>query len=153
MIQFVPAEHWVKLSEVARIRTEAKVIDDIKVGSCDSKGKCTAGGNATWSMHLLPLFVMKDKLIYTLLAKLQSSNWSEQEYVFRCFGDSLPALEAAPSVWTIHVITTGLKAGDKRFYDFVGRLDSSIFGNAAWFDAFKAAYDAFKETPPDDMPF
>ena len=161
VIQITPADHWPKYSEVARMRTENRVIDDIKAGKCDPEtGKCTAGGNATWSTNLLPLFVLKDHVMQALRTKLSSSDQAQQEYVFRYFGHVLSELEPKPSRWTINVINTGLKAGDKRFYDLVRQLGSPMFGDTEWFDPFKQAYDAFEERldfstgiTDDDVPF
>jgi uncharacterized protein (TIGR02391 family) len=163
VIQVMPTDHWLKYAEVARIRAENMVIDDIKRGKCNTQtGKCMAGGNATWAANILHLFITKAYVMQALRTKLSSSDRAEQEYVFRFFDLSLSALEPKPSPWTVDVITKGLKAGDKRFYQLVGRLGNPVFGDAEWLDPFRPAFDAFEERPPwqsvggitdDDVPF
>lgn len=160
ILQIIPDEYWLKYPEVARIRTEGRLIDDIKKGKHDAeKDQLLAGGFGTWARDLASVFVLKDRLLNTLLTKLESSDRSEQEYVFRQFGYTLPELESKPSYRTVVVITKGLKAGDKRFYDFVGRFNAVMFGDQEWFEPFKQAYEKFEEERPstgisdDDVPF
>jgi uncharacterized protein (TIGR02391 family) len=164
VLQIVPLDLWHKYSDVARIRTEGRIIDNIRKGRCDlDTGKCVSGGFSTWAINVVPLFVLKDQVLHALRRKLGSSDPSEQEYVFHFFMHPLRDLEPKPSSSTIVVITNGLKAGDKRFYTFVGLFSPDSFAaDSEWFDPFKQAYDEFKENVPlisaggitdDEVPF
>jgi uncharacterized protein (TIGR02391 family) len=160
ILQIIPDEYWLKYPELARIRTEGRLIDDIRKGKDDVQNRqVLAGGFGTWARDLAAVFVLKERLLNTLLTKLDSGDWSEQEYVLRCFGSALSAIESKPSYRTVLVITKGLEAGDKRFYDFVGRFNEVIFGSQEWFKPFKQAYEEFSEklnltgVSDDDVPF
>ena len=160
ILQVIPDEYWLKYPEVARIRTEGRLIDDIKKGKHDvEKDVLLAGSFGTWARDLASMFVLKDQLLNTLRTKLDSSEWSEQEYVFRYFGTTFTALESKPSYRTVAVITKGLRAGDKRFYDLLGKVADEVFGDEEWLGPFKQAYEEFSEKPhwtgvsDDDVPF
>jgi hypothetical protein len=143
------------------MRTEGKVIDEIRAGKYDaSKDRCTSGAFATWARGVLNQFALKDRLVTAIRNKMSSADYCEQEYAFRFFAHYLPGLEPKPSASTVSVIRKGLKAGDKRFHSFVGCYNNEMFGSAEWFTPFKEAYEQFEEkqlwtgtTDDDDVPF
>src|ERR1035437_8162083 len=94
ILQAMPDEYWLKYPEVARIRTEGRLIDDIKKGKYDTqKDQLLAGAFGTWALNIASAFVMKDQLLSILLTKLEADGF-EQEYVFRHFSSTLTAIES-----------------------------------------------------------
>ena len=60
ILQCLPKEWWGRYSEIARLRIENKLIQNIKDGAYDTKmSKCLAGWLATWSNAFFPYFRAK----------------------------------------------------------------------------------------------
>lgn len=160
VLQSLPSEHWSKYSELARIRTEGKLIDAVKDGRYDRPtGKCMSGGLGTWSIRVLPKFVLKEKLMAVLAGKLDSSDASEHDYVFECLLPTVADGCPNPSSALVSKLRKGLKAGDTRFRDALFFLtwseptDPWVVALKADFDAFVEAQDFHQTVTDDDVPF
>jgi hypothetical protein len=143
-------------SAIARIRTEGKLIDSIRVGKFDSKtGKCVSGSLGTWG-SAVP-FVLKDKLAIVLYEKLGRLDRREQDYVFQyCL--SVIADFPKPPPLVILRLKAGLKAGDARFRDaasmlLLGDQDRKWAALKEALDAFAEAGDGDEGITDDDVPF
>jgi len=160
VLQIIPNEFWNKYSEVARIRTEGKLIESVRSGRYDrDSGKCFSGGLGTWGISLLSDFILKDKLLDALGKKLISPDDNEREYVFQFFLQNVLTLFPTPSPLFIFRLTNLLKAGDARVNDVL----SAIYGfdpANPWIvalkdemDAFVAAQEVNKPITDNDVPF
>ena len=122
ILQVIPSGFWSKYSELARIRTEDKLIESIRDGRYDPQGgKLTSGGLGTWAIGLPP-FILKGNLLNVLSLKLGSSDANEQDYVFAYFFDLITGEPPDQVPWLVSRLKTGLKAGDARFRDAISRL-------------------------------
>ena len=86
VLRTVPEKYWLKYSEVARLRVEARLIEDIRDGRyMSSQRKLLSGAFGTWAVGYLREFILRDRLAAVLLAKLRSSDRTQQDYVFEYF--------------------------------------------------------------------
>jgi uncharacterized protein (TIGR02391 family) len=142
-LKSLPDEYWPSYSEVARLRIENLLIKDVKEGMYDPVSeKCLAGTLGTWASGLCRYFILKDELLRTLTAKLASSSAYEQIYALQFFGSRLGLLEPVPSNRIIHLLSTGLKAGDVYVYQALSWLESPT-PPQPWLDALKGVYESF----------
>jgi uncharacterized protein (TIGR02391 family) len=160
ILQIVPEEFWNSYSEVARIRTEGKLIEAVRVGRYDPQtNKCLSGGLATWGVGLLSHFILKDKLSSILATKLDSLDDAEREYVFQFFLSNVLCQFPTPSPILMLRIKRCLKSGDVRVKDVASAIHSFDETNS-WIVAMKQEVDAFvtaqKFNEPitdEDVPF
>lgn len=102
-LQILPERLWLRISEVARLRIENKLIRSIASGQYDYvEGECTAGQLGTWGGDLVKSFTLKNELYQTLLEKLRGND-AEQNYVAEFFIWTLPdTIDSNEGEWTIN---------------------------------------------------
>jgi uncharacterized protein (TIGR02391 family) len=147
ILQIMPNELWPRYDEIARIRTESKLIGSIKDGR-HSDGKCTGGVFGTWAIGLEDTFVLKDELATTLTSKIQSSDREEQDYVFEYFIRRMPDFLPNPGYRLSIALRQGLEAGDERFHKALAFLAEDVPFDPpppAWRTVLGGAYDKFTE--------
>jgi uncharacterized protein (TIGR02391 family) len=161
--EMFPIEFWTRLDESAKLRTENRFLESVAEGEyITSAGKCIKGALGTWCGEHLDVFLMKNDFIRALLAKLDSSNTTEQDYVFKFFHwVLLSTLTAMPGTTlansAIRIINRHVKAGDKRFYDFANTAIE--YFEEFWKDSLKESVENFQEVEPtpvdtsEDLPF
>lgn len=89
-LQILPEHLWPRISEIARLRIENKLIQSIDSGQYDSENKnCTSGWLGTWGINLVKDFSLKKELFQILLKKLRGNDY-EQNYVAKFFLSVLP---------------------------------------------------------------
>jgi len=82
VLQALDPSYWSRIDETARLRTENRIIRNIRDGRHLRKsGKCQAGALATWSRDFWPNFTLKQELMQTLIEKLRSTS-VESQYPF-----------------------------------------------------------------------
>lgn len=90
VLQLLPARLWPRISEVARLRIENKLIQSIKSGEYDeSSDSCMSGALGTWSRDYIKYFSLKSELFGMLVAKLEG-DFEEQDYVAKYLFWALP---------------------------------------------------------------
>ncbi len=147
ILQTLPIDYWPRYEEIARIRTESKLIASINDGKYDrAQHRSTAGTMGTWATGLAGSFFLKDQLLSALCRKLGSSDEEEQDYVLALFASSFPELVETPSAHLRGVLRTGLAEGDVRFHRALWFL-SEDFGKQfpGWRKALGQTYDSFVE--------
>jgi uncharacterized protein (TIGR02391 family) len=75
--QLLPASFWPQLDEVARRRTENRVLQSLKAGAFDKKNN--DGWLATWARDFIPHFITKDAFALALAAKVEVIQLVENE--------------------------------------------------------------------------
>lgn len=156
IILIFPTSYWKLFEESARLRTENKLIKSIVDGRfIKLTQKTITGAFGSWAGRICKNFILKNQLGSTLLTKLESSEHQEQDYVFRYFFHYFPDLASLPTPRTVKIISKGLKAGDKRFYDEIEYL---IESSQSWVAPFGELCKNFVEREPtpideDDIPF
>jgi hypothetical protein len=153
VISGFPPEMWERYAEIARLRIENKIIRAINEGRYDvTRGRCVAGGLATWAKGRLTRFLSKKPLLYALGKKIWSGNAQERDYVTTYFLDELDQFASEDMGLIFAALAHRLKKGDKALYD---ALVFWSFDDAS--DALKEAYANFVANTEisleDDMPF
>jgi uncharacterized protein (TIGR02391 family) len=158
-----PIEFWTRLDESAKLRSENRFLKSVTEGEyITSSSKCIKGAFGTWCGGHLHVFLMRDDFLWELLAKLDSSNTNEQDYVFEYFtGPLLSTLSKMQGTGLANlatdIIQEHVKAGDKRFYNLAGHAVRVYKG--FWKDSLKESIDKFQEVEPtsdntsEDLPF
>jgi len=158
-IQIFPDDFLGHLNDAARIRTENKLLQSIKVGKYDVVSqKIELGALGTWAARCCKKFLLKKELISILAMKLSSYDEKEQSYVLTYLWKDLVSLGCPPARGLETAIKGELKRGNKALYDKVVRERDR--GNMEWADVFKNEIESFKESAPreefpaeDDVPF
>lgn len=104
-LQLLPADHWPRISEVARIRVENMLIESIKEGQVLESGKMQvfysaegvpkSGAFGTWSISFIPYFTLVRQLGKVLDNKLADS-YDHRRYVVGHFMNALPMVFTEP---------------------------------------------------------
>jgi uncharacterized protein (TIGR02391 family) len=158
-IQIMPRESWANYSQLAKIRIENKLIQSIGEGLyLAGQAKCLAGSFGTWANGIHKYFTLKRELVRAITGRLSSNMDPAKDYAFAYFFKSLMDLEPTPSSEVVDTINSGLKAGEKGFYDALLFLLAIADKDDPWKKAFGKAHDDFVEgqqvlPPDDDVPF
>jgi uncharacterized protein (TIGR02391 family) len=156
MLQILNPDQWSRIDEVARMRTENRIITNLRDGRYSRKsGKCLAGGLATWSTPFSRHFTLKAEAYRALVDKLRSSNVETQDYVLVFWFRMLDSLAEKPSLTLQRLLAERLAAGDTRFNQ---ALDLAVLWNdQMWDEAVvkaRASFQPAEPTPEDnDLPF
>ena len=110
-----PSSIWPRLEEIARIRSEHKLIQSIKEGKRNPVGKCLAGSLGTWATSILQEFTLKEELWNAVFESLGSGNILLETYVFGYFTRHVQQSFESPPNSLRYIVVRKLKAGDKRF--------------------------------------
>jgi uncharacterized protein (TIGR02391 family) len=156
VLQLLGPDLWTRLSEPARLRSENRIISNLKDGRYSSaKGRCLGGALATWSVAFWPHFSSKREVLAVVTEKLGSFDAEQLHYVSQFCFSSLEVLAEGPSPSLERSIIAALKRGDLQIKN---RMDGLImFGEWTWSKDVEAALAAFQETQSfsddDDLPF
>jgi hypothetical protein len=149
-------EIWTEISEVARLRTEHKIIRSIADGKYDKKSnRCLSGALATWACNYVEFFLSKQRLASALYSKFRSNNSQERDYALQYFVGTLGSLSPEYRRSIDSFFVRQLKAGSEPFYD---SLIFSSWGKGDWSDSLKEAYQSFSRKvgssdEDDEIPF
>jgi hypothetical protein len=124
LIRFVlaalPASFWTELTEIARLRSEHKLIESIRAGRFDEQsGRSTAGALGTWAIRILNLFQMKTELWKTVANKLQSDDTPGQAYALQWFAPKADQYFETPPPYLVDAVLKGIRENDYRFKELV----------------------------------
>ena len=155
VLQLLHPDHWTKLDEVARLRTENRLIRNAQDGRyVRGSEKCVAGSIATWSRSFWSRFSLKRELLRVLVDKLCSSSAESQDYVLKFYFNYLEELAEEPPPGLQRVLADRLEAGDVRFKE---ELELSSYSRWKWNDRVTKALELFQPAEPvpedDDLPF
>ena len=157
-VQISSAE-WTKLSEIARLRTEHRLIASIKEGEYDSDAdSCPKGALGTWAYGLTPRFTMKSELGEALIDRISSGGQMGVAYVLKYFSSELLVPKMPPGWRLAYAIRARLDADDEKMSGalwFVGTSSCHL----KWNEELKESLDKYKQRNPergitdDDIPF
>ena len=162
VLQAFPPRIWPKLTEIARLRIENKLIKSIGEGRfIKNTDRCLGGALGTWATNIIKQFTLEVELWRQLFSKLSSSNPQEQDYVFHYFLYHVQDSYDKPPVMLVRTIKEGLKAGDTRFARSVTlwRFLCDNKPDNPWVEPFAEALTTFtpalesQEITDDDVPF
>jgi uncharacterized protein (TIGR02391 family) len=146
---FITGSEWDKLSEIARLRTEHRLIASISEGEYNSQTKsCPKGSLGTWASGITSHFGSKEALKEALIARVSSGGQAGVDYVLRYFQAELFDRKSKPSWALVHALKQRLDSNDKAIETalwFVGTTQC----NKQWTDEMKGPLSNFKERNPD----
>lgn len=154
---FVTGAEWKKLSEIARLRTEHRLIASIREGEYNSETKnCPKGSLGTWASGITSHFGSKEALKNALIESV-SSGQAGVDYVLRYFSDDLLDRKLEPTWSLTYALKSRLNANDRSISSalwFVGTEHC----HAKWTTELKGPLDEFEKRNPtvitdDDIPF
>jgi uncharacterized protein (TIGR02391 family) len=120
VIAAYPADTWPKLSEIARLRIEHKLIRSVSEGKyVRGKKRCSSGSLGTWVPDIIYKFTLKDELWNAIFNKLNSTDATELDYALSYFMHHAPRFFDAPPARLIRAIEQGLESGNPRFREVV----------------------------------
>lgn len=155
LLQILEPSQWNTLREVARLRTENRLIRNVQDGRyARARDKCNAGALATWSRAFWPHFTLKEELLTVVMEKLESSSAESQDYVLKYTIGSIDCLIEQPTPRLERLLLEKLKAGDERFYEAVTR--AWLWSDNKWSSHVTEALNSFtaaETTEDDDIPF
>jgi uncharacterized protein (TIGR02391 family) len=158
LLQLLNPEYWLQLDEVARLRTESRLIQNLREGRYNAKTKkCLSGALTTWSRDFWQHFSLKSEIMSTVARMLSSDNVQAQDYVFEYIFAYLSLVADEPSWELKYAMRNGLNAGDVRFRDAIVYAPPP-WEQEAWGKIIQDAMKTFQSSqdgPPqdDDIPF
>jgi uncharacterized protein (TIGR02391 family) len=162
----IAGEDWIKISELARIRAEHRLIQSIKEGEYDSSRKLLLkGGLGTWARDLASEFALKGELASALSVRLRSDAADARSYVFEYFLHVYKQLRPTPPDWIVLSLKRRLREErDQDVYEALSWVTLDMYEEEdGWVKAFKEAIEQFNppiandavsaEISDDDIPF
>lgn len=121
VFQFLAPEDWPQISEIARIRIENYLLEDLENGKYDiSQKKCLSGALATWGIAFWKQFSNKQEILKVLIRHFSSDDLETSNYAIKFYFDHIRALvDILPSNLE-RLIIKQLQKGDQRFADSLG---------------------------------
>lgn len=158
VFQVLDPKYWTRIGEAARLRSENRIVANIRQGLYnESTKKCSSGALATWSRDCWPNFSLKREVLWAINGRLTSGVRDAENYVFEYCFPRMECLAEKPPSWLEEALIAGLSAGDIRFKRSV---DAHLaFGpwEEAWSQKLKDAIATFQPQEvvefDDDIPF
>jgi uncharacterized protein (TIGR02391 family) len=158
VLQILNPDQWAKVSEAARLRSENRLIRNLKDGRyLRATNRCLGGALATWSVSFWQHFTLKPEVINVLTEKLGSSSVESQDYALQYMFDNLDSLVETPPYRLQDLFADRLKAGDIRFKQAIESV--WVFQESPWNETVEKARAGFVSAEPvlaeedDDIPF
>ena len=113
-LQMLTPEMWPRLSEVARLRIENKLIAGLTQGEVLQGGKTTQP-LATWSNNFLKAFTLRAEAAAVLVRKLKDEDADDRHYVAKYFMPYLPEVISTEQLVDrcVRAIAFAIKAEDE----------------------------------------
>lgn len=179
IIGCIPKSKWNDIDQLAKLRTENRIIKSIEEGKANSERKTidTISWFATWCTKLFSEFTMREKLLQTILNKLYTKEEFQIRYLFVFILNSIwPLVEIQDieglnqnndelfyvgKTGVVWYIKKQIQEGNKLYFDFVNQ--NKYYMPDYLREYFKEALVNFKENeentllnendPVDDLPF
>lgn len=140
---------WSKISELARLRTEHRLIESIKEGQYNRLKKvCMRGVLGTWACNLVLQFTLTNEFITAVTSKLHSDDQTIRNYALMFCFDDFHNLVPKPPTSMISNLKKRLEDHDEAVFEAL--LGIVNFVNEGEMDEWTKA---FKEPLEDFVPF
>lgn len=156
---YIASKHWEKLSDIARLRTENRLIGSIREGAYSPDTNEVSGGNlGTWASGVTSRFLMKDELKAALVERIEEGGPSGISFVLNYFASELFNPKVPPDWPLAYAISVRLDADDKAIFQalwFVSTKDC----HEGWASELGASLDSYRKRntystmTDDDIPF
>lgn len=153
-LQILQPTQWLELSEVARLRSENRLLKNLRQGWVNhTTGKCTGGALATWSRDFWPHFTLKKEFLEAATQQVNSQDPEVYAYASKFVLHYLSSLADKPPWQLQSALARRIKEGDESLYTSVKY--NLIWPEDQWHKIIKDALDAYAESHPedDDIPF
>jgi uncharacterized protein (TIGR02391 family) len=161
----VAQRHWDRVSEIARLRTEHRLIESIREGQYNQiKGTCIKGSLGTWTDRIVDEMELKKEYASAVASRITSLDQTARAYAFQYHFDTYRRIQPVPPRLVVNRLNSLLKDNDKATYNalwFAGLDLHSTDPQFKWTSELKDAYlasgaDDFAqsaEISDDDIPF
>jgi hypothetical protein len=155
----IAGSEWDKLSVIARLRTEHRLVASIREGEYDSETKsCPKGSLGTWASGITSHFASKGALTDALIERISSGGQTGVDYVLRYFKDELLDRKSKPTWALTYALKARLDSDDTAIHSALWFVGSDLC-HITWTEEMKDSLSEFKERNPgegisdDDIPF
>ncbi|MGO9776711.1 MAG: TIGR02391 family protein [Terracidiphilus sp.] len=164
---------WEKISEIARLRTEHRLIESTREGEFDQiKRTCTKGALGTWVIGLTDKMELKEDYAAAVITRLESASPAARAYVYEYHFQALRRIRQTPGPSVLICLKMLLRQHDRPTYNALSFVGEDVFADESdekWIAALKDAYARFQpagetyssaddyaqqtEISDDDIPF
>ncbi len=149
VLQILHPPQWLELSEVARLRSENRLLKSFADGEVSTAtGECTNGSLAMWSFDFWPHFILKKEFMKATIGLLNSKNPDALQYAVKFALLSLPSLADRPP-WNLQLALASLiKSGSEEVYAIVKH--GALWEDNTWSKKVTEALAEYSERLPSD---
>lgn len=152
--------NWQKISDIARMRTEHRLIESIREGEYDHiKRTIFKGALGNWAVRIIDEMELKKEYATTVAMKIVSGSTAGRAYAYEFHFDVYRRIEPVPRGWVINSLKARLKENDQQTRKALSFVGEELFADdqdEKWIAALKGAYAVCDPTPEisdDDIPF
>lgn len=153
----ITGANWVKLSDVARLRTENQLISSILQGEYDSSARiCLKGAFGSWACRVSEHFLTRQELLDALSTRLGTNDSRASDYVLRFFrNDVLDQDKVLDGLLALR-LKKRLEANDQNLFNALWFIPAGR-GDNSWIERLGVHMTAFEkrnsEIADEDIPF
>jgi uncharacterized protein (TIGR02391 family) len=117
----IAENEWLKVSDIARIRAENRLIESIKEGEYDPETKCCPKGSlGTWGRTIAKEFTLQEEYVNAIISRLRADDPAARAYALSFHFTNLRQLRPTPPYWAVWTLNQRLREHDRAVYDAVG---------------------------------
>jgi uncharacterized protein (TIGR02391 family) len=157
---YIAGSEWGELSEIARLRTEHRLIVSIGEGEYNPETKnCPKGSLGTWASGITANFSLKDELFEAVTGRVIFGGQSGVDYVLRYFRTELLGDSKVEPKWLlIPTLKARLDADDKAIYSALWFVNKTADCHEGWSELKEPLAEfeqrnAVAAVTDDDIPF
>lgn len=158
----IAGQDWLKVSEIARLRAENRLIECVREGEFDrDSGQCAKGGLGTWATTFAADFLLKDELVDAIVDRLTSDQSEAVAYGTNFFLPTLQKLRQEPPLEVVSALRELLGKHDALTHESLSFLPFEE-PDSKWSLALLDAYEKYEPEAPaivsteitdEDIPF
>lgn len=154
----IACEQWDKVSDIARLRTEHRLITSVREGEYDSgKQSILKGSIGTWARRIASKMELKDDYAIAVYSRIMTDSVSARAYGLEFHFDAMRKIKDKPWPKLIEHLNSLLAEHDQQTYNSLAFLefDEIAAESPLWADQLRDSYKAFVPPAPDygDIPF
>ncbi|MGA2535650.1 MAG: TIGR02391 family protein [Terracidiphilus sp.] len=153
-------ENWQKISEIARLRTEYRLLASIREGEYNPVKKiCTKGVLGTWAVKFADKMDLRKEYRSAVAGRITSDLDHARAYAYQFHFDTYLKMQLDPPSWIVNHLKKLLRNNDQQTYNALWFVGDDVFASEhheKWIAALKDAYAESSPTPEisdDDIPF
>ena len=159
VVHLVSPPHWNEIAERSRLRAENILNESVRDAYISREdGRCVQGFYGQWIQGIAHDMILRDQLAAILSKKLRSGDWGHESYVLSTLFSTFVSLRPVPTAEDVQRIQDALEAGDHRFQEALGSLETSLTSlSLSWKEPFQDRLWDFRRTnvggllPPEPL--